>query len=45
MKEIAAGNFGIRVNVQGNPEFVQLSGSINTMVEGICRNMEENESF
>ncbi len=45
MKEIAAGNFGIRVNVQGNPEFVQLSGSINTMVEGICRNMEENEKL
>lgn len=45
MKEIAAGNFGVRVNVQGNPEFVQLSDSINTMVEGICRNMEENENL
>lgn len=43
MKEIAEGDFGIRVNVEGNPEFVQLSQSINKMVDGICQNMEENE--
>lgn len=45
MKEIAEGNFGIRVNVQGNPEFVQLSGCINKMVESICQKMEENEKL
>lgn len=43
MKEIAGGNFGITVNERGNFEFAQLSDSINTMVEGICRNLKENE--
>lgn len=43
MKEIAGGNFGIVVNERGNFEFAQLSDSINTMVEGICRNLKENE--
>lgn len=45
MKEIAGGNFEIRVDVKGNPEFVQLSGSINKMVESICQKMEENENL
>lgn len=42
MKGIAGGNFEIRVDVKGNPEFIQLSGSINKMVESICQKMEEN---
>lgn len=45
MKEIAEGNFGIHVDVQGNPEFLQLSDSINKMVAGIRENMAENESL
>lgn len=45
MKEIAGGNFEIRVDVKGNPEFIQLSGSINKMVESICQKMEENENL
>ena len=45
MKEIAEGNFGIHVDVKGNQEFVQLSGSINKMVESICQKMEENEKL
>ena len=44
-KEIAEGDFGITVDVQGNPEFKQLSSSINKMVENICRNMDENEKL
>lgn len=45
MKEIADGDFGITVDVRGNPEFMQLSGSINMMVESIRQNMEENEKL
>ncbi len=45
MKGIAEGDFGIAVDVKGTPEFVQLSGNINTMVDSICRNMEENEKL
>lgn len=45
MKGIAGGNFEIRVDVKGNPEFIQLSGSINKMVESICQEMEENEKL
>ena len=39
MKEIAGGNFGITVNEQGNPEF------INIMVENTSRNIKENEAL
>lgn len=45
MQKIAAGNFGITVREEGNPEFIMLSDSINTMVGSICRNMEENEDL
>lgn len=45
MKEISDGNFGIKVNETGNPEFTLLSNSINKMVESIARNMEENETL
>ncbi len=43
MKKIAEGNFDITVNEQGNPEFTQLSESINKMVDGIRQNIKENE--
>lgn len=45
MREIADGNFQMHVDVQGNPEFIQLSGSINKMVESISRNLQENEKL
>ncbi len=45
MRGIAGGDFEIFVDVKGNPEFVQLSGSINTMVESIRRNLDENEKL
>ncbi len=43
MKEISDGNFSITVNENGNPEFTQLSASINKMVQSIDQNMQENE--
>ncbi len=45
MSKIAAGNFEITVNEQGNPEFKMLSDSINKMVKGICQNIKENEQL
>lgn len=45
MKKIAEGNFRITVNEQGNSEFIQLSESINKMVDGICQKINENESL
>lgn len=45
MQEITAGNYEITAEEQSNPEFAQLSGSINRMVESICSNLEENESL
>lgn len=45
MHEIAGGNFSITVNERENPEFTQLSDSINKMVEGICQNIKENEKL
>lgn len=45
MREIAGGNFSVTVNEQANPEFVTLSDSINKMVEGIRKNMKENEDL
>ncbi len=45
MSEIAAGNFEITVNEQGNPEFKMLSDNINKMVDGICQNIKENEQL
>ena len=40
---ITAGNFNITVNEHGNPEFAQLSDSINTMVNSIRSSIRENE--
>lgn len=45
MHEIAGGNFDIVVDEQGNAEFVMLSDSINRMVAGIRRSIEENEQL
>ena len=44
-KKIADGDFGIAINETGNPEFEQLSTSINKMVSSICQSMAENESL
>lgn len=45
MKKIADGSFDITVDEKANPEFEQLSESINKMVESICRSAEENENL
>ena len=45
MQKIAGGDFGITVREEGNPEFIMLSDSINTMVGSICQNMKENEEL
>lgn len=45
MKKIAEGDFGITVNEKGNPEFEQLSDSINRMVVSICQSIRENEDL
>ncbi len=44
-KEIAEGNFDIVIEEKGNPEYIQLSSSINKMVESICQSMRENENL
>lgn len=44
-KKIADGDFNITVDEKGNPEFEQLSDSINKMVESICQNMRKNENL
>lgn len=44
-KKIADGDFNITVDEKGNPEFEQLSDSINKMVESICQNMQKNENL
>lgn len=44
-KEIAEGNFDIAIEETSTPEYAQLSSSINTMVESICRNIKENETL
>lgn len=45
MKRISEGDYGITVKEEGNPEFVQLSSSMNKMVGNICRNLQENEKL
>lgn len=44
-KKIAEGDFSVIVDEKGNPEFEQLSASVNIMVENISRNMDENENL
>lgn len=43
--KIANGDFNITIDEKGNPEFEQLSDSINRMVDSICQNMRENEDL
>lgn len=45
MKKIADGDFEIVVKEESNPEFTQLSGDINTMVENIRNSMNDNEKL
>ncbi|MCM1399516.1 MAG: methyl-accepting chemotaxis protein [Clostridium sp.] len=45
MKRIADGDFNITVNESGNPEFEQLSDSINKMVVSIRHSIQENEDL
>ncbi len=45
MSGITAGNFDITVSEHGNPEFSQLSDSINKMVNSIRNSMKENEAL
>ena len=45
MKKIAEGDLSIVVKEEGNPEFVQLSDSINKMVQGIQQNIHENDEL
>lgn len=45
MKQIADGSFDITVDEKANPEFEQLSASINKMVESICQSAAENENL
>lgn len=45
MKKISEGNFDITVKESGNPEFVQLSDSINKMVDSIRQSMQENDDL
>lgn len=45
MKKISEGNFEISVNEQGNPEFIQLSDSINKMVSNIGQSIAENNKL
>ena len=42
VKKIAAGNYNIEINETGNPEFQLLSDNINTMVQNIVTNLDEN---
>lgn len=45
MKKIAEGDFSIVVKEEGNSEFVQLSDSINKMVQGIRQNIHQNDEL
>lgn len=45
MKKISEGDFGILVNEKGNPEFLQLSDSINKMVDNIGQSISENDKL
>ena len=45
MKKIAGGDFEVIVKEESNPEFTQLSGDINTMVESIRNSMNDNQKL
>lgn len=42
MSQIAAGNYSVRVEERGNPEFAQFSDGINSMLDGMRNNLSEN---
>ena len=45
LTEIANGNYNVNVNERNNPEFSQLSDSINSMAGSIMENISHNESL
>lgn len=45
MRKIADGNLDIVVKEESTPEFAQLSGDINTMVESIRNSMDDNQKL
>ena len=45
MKQIAAGDYSIRVEERGNPEFALFSDGINAMLDGMRTNLKENEQL
>lgn len=45
MKQIAGGDYSIRVEERGNPEFELFSDGINAMLEGMRANLNENEQL
>lgn len=45
MKKIAGGDFEVVVKEESTPEFTQLSGDINTMVESILNSMNDNQKL
>ena len=45
MKQIAEGDYSVRVSEDGSPEFQMLSVGINELVENMYNNMSENEQL
>lgn len=45
MKLIAAGDYSVRVEERGNPEFALFSDGINAMLDGMRSNLTENEQL
>ena len=45
MKKIEAGDYSVRVEERGNPEFSLFSDGINTMLESMQANLSENEQL
>ena len=45
MKRISAGDYSVRVDERGNPEFALFSDGINTMLAGMQTNLSDNEKL
>lgn len=45
LKQIAGGDYSVHVQEDSNPEFAELSGSINTMAAGIRETISHNETL
>lgn len=45
MKQIAAGDYSVRVDERGNPEFALFSDGINAMLDGMRSNLNENSQL